>query len=368
MKVMFVLGARPQFIKSAPVIHELLTKSNVTLQLVHSGQHYDQQLSQVFFDEFRLPKPILNLQVGSGSHAAQTARATIGVEQSILQAKPNLVLVIGDTNTTLAGALSASKLRVPVGHVEAGARSQDFLMAEEINRRVTDHVSSLLFAPTRTTAQNLYREGIPSQNVHLVGDTIVDALKGVLPMASIAQSRLLSKLKVEPREYVLVTAHRAENVDELRCLKSLVTSLVYISRRIKIIFLMHPRVKLRLTKFHLLPILKRQQRITLTRPVDYISSICLLDNAAAVLTDSGGLQKEAFLLGVPCATMRKDTEWPETTVAGANALVGLDSDNILDAITEATDNDAPHTHRLTKTAFGDGKASKRIAKIVATYE
>lgn len=365
MKVMIVLGARPQFIKSAPVVHELLKKRDVKLQLIHSGQHYDYELSQLFFEEMKLPAPLLNLRVGSGSHAVQTARAMIGLERCLLRAKPDVVLVPGDTNTTLAAALTAVKLCLPVAHIEAGARSYDMSMPEEVNRRLTDHVSSMLFAPTRNAAQNLYAEGIPNERVHLVGDTMVDALLAALPTALKLRNQLLSELDAVERGYVLVTAHRPGNVDDPNRLKSIVETLVETSKRIKIVFPAHPRILNKLRAFRLLRPLRQFRSLALIKPVGYLELVALLDNATAVLTDSGGLQKEAFLLGVPCATMRDATEWPETLQAGANVLVDVDKTKIVDTIVNAMKNEGPRNKPIfSDNPFGNGKASGRLADIV----
>lgn len=362
---MMVLGARPQFIKSAPIIHEFLRKTNVKLQLINSGQHYDYELSRIFFEEMHLPRPLVDLKVGSGSHAVQTGKAMMGVEGCILRAKPDLVLVPGDTNTTLAAALAAVKLNTPVGHIEAGARSYDMTMPEEVNRRLTDHVSTLLFAPTKTAARNLYSEGIRGKRVHLVGDTMVDALLTALPAASKQRNGLLSKLRACEYEYVLATAHRPANVDEPKRLKSIVEALVQISKQLKVLFPAHPRIMNRLKAFRLIDRLKRSSGIVLTKPVGYLELITLLETATAVLTDSGGIQKEAFLLGVPCATMRRVTEWPETVQAGANVLVDAEKNRILRAILSVAARGNTRKKPIhSSNPFGDGNAARRIVNIV----
>jgi len=359
---MMVMGARPQFIKSAPVIHELLKRRNVELQLIHSGQHYDYELSQVFFEEMHLPAP-LDLKVGSGSHALQTGKAMVRIEQCIQRTKPDAVVVPGDTNTTLAGALAAVKLNTPVGHMEAGARSFDMTMPEEVNRRVTDHVSSLLFAPTRTTVRNLYDEGISRKRVHLVGDTMMEALLIALPSASKLRKKILSGLDTREREYIIVTAHRPGNVEAPARLSSIVRALLELSKSTQVIFPAHPRVSKQLQSFHLLDKLKRS-KVAVTKPVGYLELVALLETAAAVLTDSGGIQKEAFLLGVPCATMRRETEWPETIEAGANTLVDVDKRKIIDTTLRAIRNQRPRRKLVNRqNPFGDGKASVRIVDI-----
>jgi UDP-N-acetylglucosamine 2-epimerase (non-hydrolysing) len=362
---MVVLGARPQFIKSAPVIHELLREDGVELQLVHSGQHYDYELSLLFLEELALPPPLLDLRVGSGSHAVQTGKAMMRLERCMLDSKPDVVVVPGDTNTTLAAALAAAKLNLPLAHIEAGARSFDMSMPEEVNRRVTDHVSRLLFAPTETAARNLRSEGIPSGNVHLTGDTMVDALRRSLPTALERRDTLLSKFNLEEKNYILVTAHRPGNVDDPDNLKSIVEALTEASGNVKVLFPVHPRTMRRLRPLQLLRRLKRCPRILLTRPLGYLEFTALLDAAAAVLTDSGGVQKEAFLLGVPCITMRHVTEWPETLMDNANVLVGPDKAEILKALSHAVEREAAKTRRLYSiNPFGDGEASKRIVEIL----
>lgn len=360
-----MLGARPQFIKSAPVVHELLNGKGVKLQLVHSGQHYDYELSRLFFEELELPPPLLDLKVGSGSHAVQTGKAMIRLERCMLDAKPDIVLVPGDTNTTLAAALAAAKLNIPLGHIEAGVRSFDMSMPEEVNRRVTDHVSRLLFAPTEAAVRNLRSEGVSGENVHLTGDTMVDALKKSLPIALKRQGELFSKFNIEGEGYVMATAHRPGNVDHPDNLKPIVEALVEISKEARILFPVHPRTMDRLKLFHLIKELKRCRNITLIKPLGYLEFIALLDAASAILTDSGGVQKEAFLLGVPCITMRRVTEWPETLLEDANVLVNSDKAKIVGAVSRAVEEDKPKIKRMySPNPFGDGEASKRIVEIL----
>lgn len=369
LKVMIVLGARPQFVKSAPVVHEFLRRRKIELQLIHSGQHYDYELSQVFFDEMNLPKPLRNLMIGSGSHAVQTGRAMVAFERCMLRAKPDVVLVPGDTNTTLAAALAAVKLHLPVAHIEAGARSYDMSMPEEINRKLTDHISTLLFAPTKTTVKNLYAEGISAKSVYQVGDTMVDSLLAALPAATKIRTKMLSELDTSEREYVLTTAHRPGNVDDPRRLRSIVDSVIKTSKEVKVVFLAHPRTLNRLRAFHLLRRLMRCRSIVLTRPVGYLESVALLDAAVAVLTDSGGLQKEAFLLGIPCAILRNSTEWPETIQAGANALVDVNKTRILEVVVKAMENQRSRRRPIRlDNPFGDGKAAGRIADIITSIQ
>jgi UDP-N-acetylglucosamine 2-epimerase (non-hydrolysing) len=289
----------------------------------------------------------------------------IHLERCILGAKPDLVLTPGDTNTTLATALSAAKLNVPIGHIEAGARSYDMSMPEEVNRIVTDHVSSMLFAPTKNAARNLLTEGISRRCIHLVGDTMVDALIRALPAALRLKTELLSGFDTCERDYVLVTAHRQGNVDDSRRLRSIVEALMEISKRIRVLFPAHPRTANRLKTLSFMSRLRRSPGLTLTKAVGYLENVALLDGAAAVLTDSGGMQKESFLLGAPCATMRHVTEWPETLTAHANRLVDADRTRIVDGVlTMVRENGRRRRRIYSRNPFGDGKASNRIARTV----
>jgi len=363
LRVMLILGARPQFIKSAPIIRQFLERRGVELQVVNSGQHYDYELSGIFFEELQLPRPALSLQVGSGSHASQTGKAMVLIERGILALKPNIVLVPGDTNTTLAAALAAAKLSVPIGHIEAGARSFDMSMPEEINRTLTDHISTLLFAPTKNTECNLRAEGIPRKRIFHVGDTMVDALKTALPVARRLKRSLFAQLDLNENEYVLTTAHRPANVDDRGKLHAILEALVRISDNMKVVFPMHPRIKRRLKLYGLQKKLERSRNVIAMKPQGYVKMVALLDSAAAALTDSGGLQKEAFLLGTPCVTMRQTTEWPETLKNRANVLAGADSDMIVKSILRV--NKVPSRRQIgSGSPFGNGRSSERIVRAV----
>jgi len=362
---MIIVGARPQFIKSAPVIRECLRTKQVDLQLINSGQHYDYELSQIFFNQLGLPKPVLNLQVGSGSHSSQTGRAMIRIERCILELRPEIVLVPGDTNTTLAAGLASAKLNLPVGHIEAGARSYDMSMPEEVNRIVTDHVSTMLFAPTKITERNLRSEGIARNRIFRVGDTMLDGLKTAIPLAKKQKPSLLGRMNLTAGEYVLMTAHRPANVDVQERLENIVNAILRISKSLKAVFPMHPRVAYRLKSYGLHRKLKLSRNVILTKPLDYIKMIALLDSAYALLTDSGGLQKEAFLLGTPCVTMRGTTEWPETLKSGANTLVGVDSDRIVRSILRSEKrHESIWDSKKTGNPFGSGRASEYIVRTV----
>jgi len=363
LRVMLILGTRPQFIKSAPIIHQFLKRRGVELQIVNSEQHYDYELSRIFFEELRLPPPALSLRVGSGSHASQTGKAMVRIERGILALKPDIVLVPGDTNTTLAAALAATKLNVPIGHIEAGARSYDMSMPEEINRTLTDHVSALLFAPTKNTELNLRAEGISRKQILQLGNTMVDALRTALPLARKLKQSLLRQLDLNESEYVLTTSHRPANVDDPDKLHAIVEALARISDNMKVVFPMHPRIARRLKSYGLHRKLIRSRNIIAMKPQGYVKMIALLDSAGAALTDSGGLQKEAFLLGTPCVTMRQTTEWPETLKNRANVLVGAGPDRIVNSILRA--NKVPSRRPIDSgSPFGTGRSSERIVRAV----
>ncbi|MGB9021830.1 MAG: UDP-N-acetylglucosamine 2-epimerase (non-hydrolyzing) [Candidatus Bathyarchaeia archaeon] len=363
IEVVLVVGARPQFIKSAPVIKEILSKhKQIHLNLIHSGQHYDPEMSEIFFRQLQIPPPSVNLQAGSGSHAVQTAIIMKRLEGPILEAKPDLVLVPGDTNTTLAASLTAAKLCVPVAHIEAGLRSDDMTMPEEINRRLTDHCSTLLFAPTHVAMSNLRKEGL-DRIAHLTGDTMVDALQTVMPIVRAREAFVLERLGLQPRRYVLVTLHRPANVDDLERLHGIKLALHAVASKLPVVFPVHPRTRARLAKAgH--PATLRRNGLTLTGPRGYIETLSLLKNAGCLLTDSGGMQKEAFLLHIPCVTLRSTTEWPETLTGKANRLL-TQPEMIAEEILElAFDARLRGSIGRLKNPFGDGHASARIAKII----
>lgn len=318
--------------------------------LVHTGQHYDAEMSDVFYKELEIPKPDYNLGVGSGSHGIQTGLILERVEEVLVEEQPDWVLVYGDTNSTLAGALAAAKLHLPVGHVEAGLRSHDRRMPEEINRIATDHLSRLLFAPTRSAVTNLGREGI-RKGVHLVGDVMLDALQHAAQLAD-RKSNVLRRLGVTPQRYLLLTLHRPANVDEPRVLKQILQALVSIPH--PIVFPVHPRTRKRLEEFHLAV----PGNLRLTPPVGYLDFVALERNALRILTDSGGVQKEAYVLRVPCVTLRSTTEWTETLEGGWNTLVGTNSADIVRAALRPKPRKAPRPH------YGRGDASRQIVRLL----
>lgn len=353
--IVSVVGTRPNYMKTVPVIAELAKRADLFESvLVHTGQHYDAEMSDAFFEELRLPRPDHHLGIGSASHGRMTGRMLEALEAVMVSERPALVVVLGDTNSTLAGALAAVKLGIPVAHVEAGLRSFDMAMPEEINRRLTDHVSRLLFCPTQTAVDNLRREGI-AKGVHRVGDVMVDAL-----LQNLARARRLARLPdgLTPKGYYLATLHRQENVDDPARLRAILDTLGRLPR--PVLLPLHPRTRERLARMGVAPL----GAIRLHPPASYLEMLRLESNARMVLTDSGGVQKEAFILGTPCVTLREQTEWVETVEAGANVLVGASPARILRAVRafERKPAQAPPRH-----PYGDGHSSERIAQVIARF-
>jgi UDP-GlcNAc3NAcA epimerase len=346
MKVASVVGARPQFIKAAPLDRELRKEHQHVL--IHTGQHYDYTMSAVFFDELGIPEPHYNLGVGSASHGKQTGEMLAGIEETLIGEQPHCVVVYGDTNSTLAGALAAAKLHLPVAHVEAGLRSFNRTMPEEINRVLTDHVADLLFCPTETAVGNLAREGI-TEGVHHVGDVMYDAvLQGMDAVDS--SSHLPESLGLPSGGYLLATVHRASNTDDPVNLSGILEALNEAEETI--IFPAHPRTRQAIERIGFRP----TSHLRVLEPVSYLEMLNLEKNARLVLTDSGGVQKEAFFFSVPCVTLREETEWVETVQAGWNTLVGADKTRILEAVRSFRPRgDLPQV-------FGDGKASEKIVQ------
>ncbi|MDQ3936723.1 MAG: UDP-N-acetylglucosamine 2-epimerase (non-hydrolyzing) [Actinomycetota bacterium] len=354
MRVLTVVGNRPQFVKAAAVSRPLRERHEELL--VHTGQHYDADMSQVFFDELPVPEPDFHLGVGSGPAAVQTGRMLEALEPVLRETAPGLVLVYGDTNSTLAGALAAAQAHVPVGHVEAGMRSFDRSMPEELNRVLTDHASDLLLCSTSTAVKNLAREGI-ERGVHLVGDAMADV---ALATAQVARERrdVLDGFGVEPAGYLLVTAHRAGNVDSPERLAALVELLLALPR--PVVFPVHPRTRARLEAAGLADRLADAEGFHASAPVGYLELLALAIHARAVITDSGGLQKEAYLVEVPCVTLRDRTEWVETVESGWNTLVDLDPEAALAAL----DRPRPPEH---PDLYGAGQAGERIRDAVDDF-
>jgi len=351
IKILCVVGTRPNFVKIAPLMEEFKKYKKIKSILVHTGQHYDFEMSQVFFRDLKIPRPDCNLGVGSGSHAWQTAKVMEKLEPVILKEKPDLVIVVGDVNSTLAGALAASKLHIPVAHIEAGARQFDRNMPEEINRVLTDHVSDFLFCPTKIAVENLKKEGI-KRGVYNTGDIMYDAfLKGI----KIAEknSRILEKLNLKSKSYLLLTIHRPSNADNSENLKKILEAISESGE--KIVFPIHPRTEKQLKKFKL----KIENcKLKIISPVGYLDMLILEKNAKKILTDSGGVQKEAYWSKVPCITLMEGTGWPETVKAGWNILVGIDKEKIIEAIKKFN----PKTKQYNY--FGNGKSAKKIVKIL----
>ena len=340
MKLFIVVGTRPNFIKVAPIIKAL--EGSIDYRLIHTGQHYDYKMYDIFFKDLDIPKPSIDLDINLGTHAGQTGQVMYEFERLLFFSKPDMVMVLGDVNSTLGATLATVKLNIPIAHVEAGLRSYDKSMPEEINRVLVDHCSTLLFCPTENAVANLAREGIIN-NVYLVGDVMYDALMST----DLTKSDILSRLELETGDYFLATIHRQSNADNLDNLTSIISA--FEASNEPIIFPVHPRTKKLLGNFY-------SENVALIDPVGYIDCLQLIAGAKKVLTDSGGVQKEAYLLGVPCITLRDTTEWVETL--GWNILVGADSAKILNAIRHFS----PSGERLN--VFGNGDASINICNII----
>jgi UDP-N-acetylglucosamine 2-epimerase len=384
LKIVTVVGARPQFIKAGAVSRAIWgfnkrhSKKEIWEILIHTGQHYDYMMDKVFFEELELPKPTYHLGVGSSSHGKQTGMMLEKIEAVLQKEEPEVVMVYGDTNSTLAGALAAVKLHIPVAHVEAGLRSYNRDMPEEINRVLTDHLSTFLFCPTFQAVRNLQKEGIRDGNSFLVkrvGDVMYDS---ILYYSKLAETRstilrdlnLLGppnsvfrppKPKLLTRNYYLATLHRAENTDNPKRLQSILRALDEIGKDTPVIFPLHPRTKKMIETYHLF---KKTNRIRLIEPVSYLDTLTLERNAKAILTDSGGVQKEAYWLRVPCFTLRNETEWIETVKSGWNILVGTGTKKILEKVSHM---ERRRRYLKGNKIFGDGKASKKIVQMMMQY-
>ena len=349
MKIVSIVGARPQFIKAA-VVSRALRETHTEI-LIHTGQHYDYEMSQVFFEELGLPLPDVNLGVGSGPHGRQTGQMLAKIEEVLLTEQPDWVLVYGDTNSTLAGSLAAVKLHLKIAHVEAGLRSFNRAMPEEINRVMTDHVSDLLFCPSQTAVDHLATEGI-RRGVHLVGDVMADVLAFAKSHLS-NRAALLEQFGLSQEGYLLATVHRAENTDDPTRINNILAAFNAVDE--PLIFLVHPRTRKILTDLGFTP----APHLQLLEPVGYLDMVTLAQSARLILTDSGGLQKEAYWLDRPCLTLRDETEWVETVAAGWNRLVGADKKGIIEAITSFS----PPAGK--PTLYGDGRAAGRIIQLIS---
>ena len=355
MKIAIVLGTRPEIIKMSPIAREL-EKRHADYFILHTGQHYSYNLDKIFFEELELPLPKFNLDAGSGTHAEETGKMLIGIEKILQREKTDVVLVEGDTNTVLAGALAANKLHIKVGHVEAGLRSKDRMMPEEINRILTDHLSDYLFAPTSVAKNNLLKEGINEDHIFITGNTIVDAVYQNLESAE-RKTDILNKLHASAQKYILVTAHRQENVDEKKKLQNIFEGLklVFQEFNLPIFYPIHPRTMKRLKEFKV----ELPKEIAIIEPLGFLDFLQLEANAALVATDSGGVQEETCILKVPCVTLRENTERPETIDVGSNILVGTNPEKILKGARIMFER-----KRNWAVPFGDGTAGKKIIEII----
>jgi UDP-N-acetylglucosamine 2-epimerase (non-hydrolysing) len=365
MIILHVVGARPNFMKVAPVHRAIGQYPQIRQLLVHTGQHYDINMSDIFFQQLGIPAPDINLEVGSGSHAVQTAQIMMRFEEVVLKEKPDLVLVYGDINSTVAAALVCAKLGIRVGHVEAGLRSFDRHMPEEINRLLTDQIADLLFTPSQDGDENLLREGVASEKIHFVGNVMIDTLVRLLPLALERWQNgrfALDGLTVDQGRYALVTLHRPSNVDEPVMLAEIMTALADISRDVPVIFPIHPRTRQRLSDLNLLDPKSADQNLKFLYPIGYLDFLALQRYAKLVITDSGGIQEETSYLNVPCLTVRENTERPVTVTMGTNILVGRDMERL-----------RAETQRILRgesrkgqaPPLWDGHAAERIAAILA---
>lgn len=359
LKVFHVVGARPNFMKVAPILRALGADDRFTSILVHTGQHYDEAMSGSFFRDLDIPHPDVNLGVGSGSHAEQTAQILVGIEKLLMEHKPDLVLVSGDVNSTLAAALAAAKLKIPVGHVEAGLRSRDAGMPEEINRILTDRIAEILLTPSRDGDENLIAEGTDPSRIHFVGNVMIDTLFHLLPKARELGAPALHG--VEPGQYGVVTLHRPSNVDEPDTLLGILAALRQIASELPLLFPIHPRTRQRIADLDV-----DLGDIRLLDPIPYLEMAGLVDGAAVVLTDSGGLQEETTALGVPCLTLRSSTERPVTITHGTNTLVAdRSTESILAAY--AASKGAQGRPELPQVEGWDGKAAERIRDVLLEW-
>ena len=360
-KVILVAGARPNFMKIAPIHEEMKKSEDFEPFLLHTGQHYDHNMSQVFFDELGIPKPDVHLGVGSATHARQTAEIMVCFEEVVEKEKPDLVMVVGDVNSTLACSLVAAKLHIPVAHVEAGLRSHNWMMPEEINRVLTDRISDYLLTPSVDANENLLKEGLEPEKIHFVGNVMIDTLLKHREMAK--NSTVLSRLGIQEGEFVALTLHRAENVDDPEKLESILRALGEIQKDIPIIYPIHPRTKARIETFGLQSLVDSLERLIITEPLGYLDFLFLMSKAKFVITDSGGIQEETTILGVPCLTVRTETERPITVIQGTNIMVGLDRKKL---VTEAKKILEGRSKAGRIPARWDGKTAKRIVDAVRT--
>ena len=363
MRLTCVVGARPNFMKIAPILRRCEGLSGVQTRLVHTGQHYDEQLSRLFFDELNLPAPDAYLGVGSGTHAVQTAKVMIGFDEELAQHPADTVVVVGDVNSTIACALVAVKRGIKVAHVEAGLRSRDMTMPEEINRILTDQISDFLFTTERSADDNLKAEGIPPSKIHFVGNVMIDTLLYYRPKAT--GRGVLQSLGLAPKTYALCTLHRPSNVDSREAATNTISAVEAVAERLPVVLPLHPRTRARLSEFGMLEGLERSGRVCVMDPAGYLDFVALMDGARAVFTDSGGIQEETTVLGVPCLTFRENTERPITVTEGTNRVIGTDAARVPAAIDAVLANGLA-THRVPE--LWDGRAAERIVSILLSAE
>src|SRR6267142_2352669 len=357
MKVINIVGARPNFMKVAPIVEAMKRRtSEFAPLLVHTGQHYDPQMSDTFFRDLALPKPDVHLEVGSSSHAVQTAAVMQRFEPVVLSENPDWVIVVGDVNSTLACALVCAKLGIKVDHVEAGLRSRDRTMPEEINRRLTDQIADLLFTPSEDAGENLRAEGIPPERIRFVGNIMIDSLLKHLPRAE--ESTVINDLELSERQYAVLTLHRPSNVDDSKVFARILEALEKISKRLPIVFPVHPRTRRTITELGLSQRVAGMHGLCLIEPLGYVDFLRLSSKARLVLTDSGGLQEETTVLGIPCVTLRETTERPITVEMGTNVVAGTDPQNIIGAAFAALDRSRLEYHKVPP--LWDGHTAERI--------
>jgi UDP-N-acetylglucosamine 2-epimerase (non-hydrolysing) len=360
IKIVCVCGARPNFMKIAPIMKALKESGKYYALLVHTGQHYDKKMSQFFFEELNIPQPDINLEVGSGSHAVQTAEIMKRFEPVVLDFKPDYVLVVGDVNSTIACGLVAVKLGIKLIHVEAGLRSFDRTMPEEINRVLTDSISDLLFVTEQSGVDNLKKEGVDSDKVYLVGNVMIDTLLANRQKAE--QSDILEQLNLEKKKYAVITLHRPSNVDDIKSLERIIAAFEVIQKDIKLVFPVHPRTRNNISGTDLQCRVEAMQNLILLEPVGYLDFLKLTANAAVAITDSGGIQEETTILQIPCMTLRENTERPVTITEGTNRLVNLTTQDILNAYKDIKDNNFDVSGKIPH--LWDGHAADRIVQII----